>query len=87
MTYLFLLYGDESADEMPARPKLNSAWEISGKAKVGSTKCSKRVSAPSGANTEYVLELAQALRRMNAEDDHVFELAAAVEGALRGRQA
>ena len=42
---------------------------------------------PSGANTEYVLELAQALRGMNAEDDHVFELAAAVEGALRGRQA
>ena len=42
---------------------------------------------PSGANTQYVLELAQALRRMNAEDDHVFELAAAVEGALRVRQA
>lgn len=42
---------------------------------------------PSGVNTEYVLELAQALRQMNADDPHVFELADAVEGALRVRQA
>ena len=42
---------------------------------------------PSGVNTEYVLELAQALRQMKAEDPHVFELADAVEGALKQRQA
>jgi len=33
---------------------------------------------PSGANTEYVLELADALREMGAVDHHVFELAARV---------
>ncbi|HYC55279.1 MAG TPA: gamma-glutamylcyclotransferase [Candidatus Binatia bacterium] len=31
---------------------------------------------PSGANREYVLELAQALRDLGAHDDHVFELEA-----------
>ncbi len=31
---------------------------------------------PSGANIEYVLRLADALRAMNAHDDHVFALAA-----------
>ncbi|MEM7020558.1 MAG: gamma-glutamylcyclotransferase [Pseudomonadota bacterium] len=30
---------------------------------------------PSGANDEYVLRLAQALREMSADDEHVFELA------------
>ncbi len=29
---------------------------------------------PSGSNVEYVLELAEALRNMGAEDDHVFSL-------------
>ena len=29
---------------------------------------------PSGSNVEYVLELAEALRKMGAEDDHVFSL-------------
>ena len=33
---------------------------------------------PSGANTEYVLNLADALREMGAADDHVFDLAARV---------
>jgi cation transport protein ChaC len=33
---------------------------------------------PSGANTEYVLNLADALREMGAVDDHVFDLAARV---------
>lgn len=36
---------------------------------------------PSGANVEYVLELARALREMGARDDHVFELASLVAAA------
>ena len=34
---------------------------------------------PSGPNTEYILELADALRRLDVDDDHVF----AVDAALR----
>ena len=34
----------------------------------------RRSRAPSGANREYVLRLAEALRDMEAEDPHVFEL-------------
>lgn len=33
---------------------------------------------PSGSNVEYLLELAQALRALGADDPHVFELASAV---------
>jgi cation transport protein ChaC len=33
---------------------------------------------PSGSNTEYVLRLAEALRSLDAHDDHVFALAAAL---------
>jgi len=36
---------------------------------------------PSGANVEYLLELARALRELEVEDAHVFELEAAVVGA------
>jgi cation transport protein ChaC len=35
---------------------------------------------PSGSNVEYVLQLAAALRAMDAEDDHVSALAAALAG-------
>jgi len=35
-------------------------------------------SGPSGANPEYVFELAQSLRAMGAEDSHIFEIEAAV---------
>ena len=35
-------------------------------------------SGPSGANPEYVFELAQSLRTMGAEDSHIFEVEAAV---------
>lgn len=35
---------------------------------------------PSGPNPEYVLNLAHALREMEAEDDHVFELEALLNG-------
>lgn len=35
----------------------------------------RRSHGPSGANVEYVRELARALRAMGAEDPHVFELA------------
>lgn len=35
----------------------------------------RRSSGPSGANIEYVVELADALRAMGAEDEHVFGLA------------
>lgn len=42
---------------------------------------------PSGANVEYLLELAQALRNLDADDIHVFELAARVKSLdLDGRQ-
>ena len=41
----------------------------------------RRSQGPSGANPEYVLRLADALREMGAEDAHVFEL----EALLRGR--
>lgn len=37
---------------------------------------------PSGSNVEYVLKLAEALRRMGAEDDHVFSL----ESLIRERK-
>jgi cation transport regulator ChaC len=40
----------------------------------------RRSHGPSGPNTEYVLRLAEALRAMHAEDDHVFEVAEAVAG-------
>ena len=42
-----------------------------------------RSTGPSGHNVEYLLELADALRGLEAEDDHVFELEAAVR-ALSG---
>ena len=35
----------------------------------------ERAHGPSGSNREYVIELARALREMNAEDEHVFALA------------
>ena len=38
-----------------------------------------RSTGPSGANTEYVLRLADALRALRAEDAHVFALAALIE--------
>jgi len=47
------------------------------------TRMAAQVSAsqgPSGHNVEYVLRLAQALREMAAEDDHVFELERLVLG-------
>ncbi len=34
-----------------------------------------RAHGPSGPNVEYLVELATALRAMNAEDEHVFDLA------------
>ncbi|MDZ7668905.1 MAG: gamma-glutamylcyclotransferase [Gammaproteobacteria bacterium] len=37
---------------------------------------------PSGANLDYLLELAAALRAMNADDPHVFELAEAASAEL-----
>ncbi len=37
-----------------------------------------RSEGPSGRNIEYLLELAEALRALGADDDHVFELEAAV---------
>ncbi|MGH0028165.1 MAG: gamma-glutamylcyclotransferase [Myxococcota bacterium] len=39
----------------------------------------------SGANTEYVLRLAESLRALDVEDDHVFRLADAVAAHLSGR--
>ncbi len=39
----------------------------------------RRSKGPSGTNTDYVLELAQALRNLNIEDTHVFE----IEGRLK----
>ncbi|MCC5857534.1 MAG: gamma-glutamylcyclotransferase [Ectothiorhodospiraceae bacterium] len=41
-----------------------------------------RSSGPSGANSEYLLRLAEALRELDAEDSHVF----ALERCLRGLQ-
>jgi len=35
---------------------------------------------PSGSNAEYLIRLAEALRAMGAEDDHVFSLEALLEG-------
>lgn len=40
----------------------------------------RRSSGPSGGNVEYVLRLARALREMNAQDEHVLELARLLEG-------
>lgn len=40
----------------------------------------RRSRGPSGDNVEYVLELAAALRRIGAEDAHVFALAAILSG-------
>ena len=37
---------------------------------------------PSGANPEYVFELARSLREMQAEDSHVFEVERAVRQVL-----
>ena len=37
-----------------------------------------RSAGPSGRNLEYLLELADALRNLDADDEHVFELEAAV---------
>ena len=42
-----------------------------------------RCAGPSGANRDYVLELARALRGMGCEDSHVFEIEAAVLAAKR----
>jgi len=36
----------------------------------------RRSHGPSGANSEYALRLAEALRELGVDDDHVFELAA-----------
>ena len=40
----------------------------------------RRSRGPSGANVDYVLELAGALREMKVEDEHVFALADLVKG-------
>lgn len=40
-------------------------------------------SGESGANTDYVVELAKALRQLDIDDPHVFEIEAALERALR----
>jgi cation transport regulator ChaC len=40
----------------------------------------RRSHGPSGPNSEYVLRLAEALRAMHADDDHVFDVAEAVTG-------
>lgn len=42
-------------------------------------------SGPSGANSEYVFELAQSLRRLGAADDHTFSLEAALRRLLGER--
>ena len=42
---------------------------------------------PSGNNIEYVLELAHALRSMQAEDPHVFDLANLIDAAKQSGQA
>ena len=42
---------------------------------------------PSGVNTEYVVELAYALRQMEADDPHVFALADLIGPSWRGGQA
>ena len=41
---------------------------------------------PSGANDEYVLRLARALREMDADDPHVFELAALLQASSADRE-
>jgi cation transport protein ChaC len=40
---------------------------------------------PSGANVEYVLRLAEALRELGAEDPHVFEVAEQLAAASKPR--
>ena len=40
---------------------------------------------PSGGNTEYVLRLADSLREIGAQDDHVFAVEAALRRQLDGR--
>jgi cation transport regulator ChaC len=47
-----------------------------------------RCSGPSGANSDYLLDLAEALRELGQQDDHVFEIEKhirAIEGAGSGR--
>jgi cation transport protein ChaC len=39
---------------------------------------------PSGRNIDYLMDLARALRELDADDPHVFELEAAVRGDVRG---
>lgn len=41
----------------------------------------RRARGPSGANADYALDLADALRALGAQDRHVFELAARLRGA------
>jgi cation transport regulator ChaC len=39
----------------------------------------RRARGPSGSNLDYVVSLARALRGLGVEDDHVLEVAAALE--------
>lgn len=41
----------------------------------------RRSKGPSGSNTDYVLELAEALRELDIEDPHVFEIEALLTAA------
>ena len=56
-------------------PLERMAWQI------------RRAAGPSGRNLDYLLELARALRELDAEDAHVFELEAAVLGRHRAADA